>query len=155
MKNLVKNSLMLVLIMNLSSTMLLGQKPLNAEKREKMQAKKIAFITNKLDLSPEEAEKFWPIYNKENENIHASFSEIKAILTDIRETELTDEEAIAKAKELIDIEEKILQYKEDLIDNLKGVISGNKILLLMKSERDFRRNMMRGMNKKRAKKFTK
>jgi phosphomevalonate kinase len=135
--------------MSLSSTMLIGQKAFNAEKREKMQAKKVAFITNKLNLSPEEAEKFWPIYNKENEKIHSCFNDIRTTLTEVRKSELTDKEAMEKANELIDIEAKILQHKRDLINNLKGVISGNKILLLMKSERDFRRSMMRGLDKKR------
>jgi hypothetical protein len=29
-----------------------------------LEAMKIAFITKRLDLSPEEAERFWPVYNK-------------------------------------------------------------------------------------------
>ena len=33
-------------------------------KKEEIQAQKVAFISNELDLSKEEAEKFWPIYNE-------------------------------------------------------------------------------------------
>ena len=33
------------------------------EMKEKIKTMKIAFITEKLDLSTSEAEKFWPIYN--------------------------------------------------------------------------------------------
>jgi Spy/CpxP family protein refolding chaperone len=32
-------------------------------KKEMVQAMKTGFITKELDLSPEEAQKFWPIYN--------------------------------------------------------------------------------------------
>ena len=32
--------------------------------RDKIKTLKIAFITEKLDLSEQEAQKFWPIYNK-------------------------------------------------------------------------------------------
>ncbi len=39
-----------------------------AERQERMQSRiesqKIAFITQKLDLSPSEAQQFWPIYNE-------------------------------------------------------------------------------------------
>ena len=33
-------------------------------KQEKIEAMKVGFITQKLDLSSEEAQKFWPVYNK-------------------------------------------------------------------------------------------
>ena len=33
------------------------------ERREKVKALKVAFITEKLELTTEEAQKFWPIYN--------------------------------------------------------------------------------------------
>ena len=36
----------------------------NQRDLDKLQAYKIAFLTRKLDLSAEEAQKFWPIYNK-------------------------------------------------------------------------------------------
>ena len=31
---------------------------------KKMKAAKVAFLTSEMDLSPEEAQKFWPVYNK-------------------------------------------------------------------------------------------
>ncbi len=46
---------------------------INAQKRgggeDKVQALKIAFITQKLDLTTEEAQKFWPVYNVYEEEI--------------------------------------------------------------------------------------
>lgn len=47
----------------------------NAQKRggggdgEKIQALKIAFITQKLDLTTEEAQKFWPVYNQYDDEV--------------------------------------------------------------------------------------
>src|SRR5574340_591376 len=40
-------------------------------KSEKIQALKIAFITQKLQLTSSEAEKFWPIYNEYENEINA------------------------------------------------------------------------------------
>jgi hypothetical protein len=42
----------------------LSQQPPMQRKGGALEAMKIAFITKRLDLSPEEAEKFWPIYYK-------------------------------------------------------------------------------------------
>ena len=36
----------------------------NAQNEEKLKAQKIAFITQKLDLTPDESAKFWPLYNQ-------------------------------------------------------------------------------------------
>ena len=38
--------------------------PPDGPKKEKVEAMRIAFLTNKLDLSPDEAQKFWPVYNE-------------------------------------------------------------------------------------------
>src|SRR4051812_35068347 len=37
----------------------------------RLQALKIAWLTKKLDLSPDEAQRFWPIYNKYTDEIRA------------------------------------------------------------------------------------
>src|SRR5215831_10231735 len=38
-----------------------------------LQALKIAFITKRLNLSPEEAEKFWPIYNRYSAEVRQAY----------------------------------------------------------------------------------
>lgn len=43
----------------------------------KLEALKIAYLTKKLDLSTEEAQRFWPVYNKYVEEIHGVRKEQK------------------------------------------------------------------------------
>ena len=51
----------ITLIITLLLTMnVVAQSP---EKRERIKALKVAFITEKLELTESEAQKFWPIYN--------------------------------------------------------------------------------------------
>src|SRR4051812_46823678 len=38
--------------------------PVDPKVREKMEAARIALITNRLGLTPEQAEKFWPVYRE-------------------------------------------------------------------------------------------
>src|SRR5687767_904503 len=40
------------------------------EKREQIESMKIAFLTNKLSLTPEEAQQFWPVYNQYQDELH-------------------------------------------------------------------------------------
>ena len=47
--------------------------PPDPPRKEKMESMRIAFLTQKLDLTPEEAQKFWPVYNefqKKKEALH-------------------------------------------------------------------------------------
>lgn len=55
----------LFLCLALISFSLLAQRKENKPgyDREKLSAAKIAFITQKLDITPDQAEQFWPLYN--------------------------------------------------------------------------------------------
>lgn len=81
---------------------------------------KIAYITEKLNLTEKEAEKFWPIYKKyDNE------------LKDIR---------AARAEDKIDIlayEEKVLQVRKKYQNEFKKAISDAKVQEFYRAEQQF------------------
>ena len=59
--------LSILIVAMLMSTIAFGQKHQQQGKRptkEKIKAMKISYITSELDLSPKEAQVFWPIYNE-------------------------------------------------------------------------------------------
>ena len=48
----------------------------NQSAKDKIEALRIAFISQQLNLTPEEAQKFWPVYNayrSESEGLHKSY----------------------------------------------------------------------------------
>ena len=55
--------LIVMLTLNLISQEERHERPMG-ENKEKLKAHKIAFITDRLQLTPAEAEKFWPVYNE-------------------------------------------------------------------------------------------
>jgi hypothetical protein len=46
-----------------------GHRGNDPERREQIESMKIAFLTKRLDLTPEEAKKFWPVYNQYSEEL--------------------------------------------------------------------------------------
>tara|TARA_B100000945_G_C20349096_1_gene581319 strand:- start:18 stop:470 length:453 start_codon:yes stop_codon:yes gene_type:complete len=114
-------------------------------KHEKIKAWKTAYITEKLSLTSAEAEKFWPIYNKYDEKFHElrkkERTEIFKKLRDGLEN-LTD----AEANELIDknlsIESGELELRKQMTAELRKVISPKKIIILKKTEDDFKRELL-------------
>ena len=85
----------------------------------RLQAYKIAFLTRKLNLTPEEAQKFWPIYNKYE-------TELRAARIEGRTT-----------KKEIETEEKILNIRKKYNTEFTKAISSEKVNQLFKAEREF------------------
>jgi Glu-tRNA(Gln) amidotransferase subunit E-like FAD-binding protein len=130
---------------------------LNAQqnKREKLKAYKTAFITQHLDLTPKEAEKFWPIYNIfEKEIFQLKVLNQRDGRQRIKEKggldSLKNEEAEKFLSELMQNEQDILEAKKELFHNLKNVIPAKKILKLNRVEYEFNRKLLNEFrNKKR------
>lgn len=129
----------------LSSVTLMAQPPGRKGMKEKIKTLKIAFITEKLDLTSSEAEKFWPIYNAFDSSFmklkHESMRSLKENLNKEIET-LTEKEAASNLNELTAIEDQLTQLKQGFRSQLEGVISNKKILLLKIAEDGFNRRMM-------------
>jgi len=115
------------------------------EHKEKIKTHKIAYITDKLDLSPEEAEKFWPVYNKHQEEMESSNKKFGEKYHDKVEniTILSDWEAEEFVNARLEHEQQQLDSKKVFISDLKTILPSKKIILLMEAERDFRVELMK------------
>jgi len=118
------------------------QGPLSNEARQRIEAQRIGFITQKLNLTPDEATKFWPVYN-----------EYKDALRDMKDDmerpdlmNISDDEANTVIDRHIQQEQKRLDLQKKLIADLRKVISPRKIILLQASEREFNRGLLRKAN---------
>ncbi|WP_298496730.1 hypothetical protein [uncultured Algibacter sp.] len=123
--------------------------------REHFKALKVSFITEKLDLSEKEAQKFWPIYNAfEKETSEIKFNEFKAIKKEIKDNldSLTDEKANELLKRLNNAEVKMHKAKIDFIKNLSGILPPKKIILIKIAEDDFKKKMFEEYKKRKREK---
>ena len=114
-------------------------------KHEKIKALKTAYITEKLSLTSSEAEKFWPIYNKYDEKFHdLRMKERNKIFQKLRDglDKLNDNEANALIDASLSIESEELSLRKQLIAELRDVISSKKIIILKKTEDDFKRELL-------------
>lgn len=115
-------------------------------KRDKVKSLKIAFISDELALTPQEAEKFWPIYNTfEDKQFVLRHEKMKSYM-DRMETsidKITEKEALSLLTQMESTEDELYQLRKKLITDLKGVISAQKIIKLRKAEEDFNRNLLK------------
>ena len=115
---------------------------------EKLKALKIAFITERLDLTENEAQGFWPIFNAFEEERRMLLYTEKEKLRQIN-NDLTDEEAEKLLNDLLKFEEEKVKLKNDFYRDLLKAIPAKKILLLQKTEEDFKRQMLEQFKRRR------
>jgi len=116
--------------------------------KEKIKSHKIAFITDKLDLSPEEAEKFWPVYNEHQNKMETSQKEFRENNKVKAESipDLSDDEAKDFLNARLNHEQNTLNLRKDLYTQLDQILPPKKILMLLEAEREFKVELMRKLS---------
>lgn len=126
------------------------------EKREQIKTMKVAFLTTELNLTTNEAEKFWPIYNtyddKQFELRHQRAKGSFRKMNDDELDKLSEKEATSLLSQIENNEEELFQLRKKLISNLKGVLPAVKIIKLKKAEEDFNRKLLHQYRDKASKK---
>jgi len=116
------------------------------EKKEQIKAMKVAFITNELNLTPEEATKFWPLFNafeeKQQEIRRQKLKNYLDRLDDDAFDNLSEKEATTMLAQMESTEDELYQAKKKFVASLKGVISPIKILKLKKAEENFNKKLL-------------
>jgi len=116
------------------------------EKKEQIKALKIAYITNELNLTPDEATKFWPLFNAfEDKQQEIRKQKLKAFLEqkdDNSLDKLSEKEATTVLNQMESAEDELYQLKKKFIANLKNVLPATKILKLKKAEEEFSKKLL-------------
>ncbi|MFH1319144.1 MAG: hypothetical protein ABII90_00625 [Bacteroidota bacterium] len=121
-------------------------------KKEMIEAQKIAFITKHLDLSPEEAQVFWPVYNqcdKEKKELRKTHKEQfkKGQEHNSLESldEMTDKEVEALIDNEMDLRQKDLDLQKACHAKYKEVLPIKKVAKLHRAEEQFKRELLKKM----------
>ncbi len=116
------------------------------EKRDQIKSLKVALITSELNLTADEATKFWPIFNEfEEKQFELKRQKLKGYLSGIDEDELnkmSDKEANQVLNQIEANEEEMLLLRKKLVQSLRGIISPVKIIKLRKVEEEFNRKLL-------------
>jgi hypothetical protein len=119
-----------LLLISFAFSFLLGL----AQNGNRLEALKIAYITKRLDLSPEEAQKFWPIYNQYAEELKRA-----------------RQDAIRNNKSEIELDESLLNIRKKYSVQFSQAISPQKIDTFFKSEKEFGAFVQKEMERRQLK----
>ncbi|MCR1026465.1 hypothetical protein NQT66_16710 [Cellulophaga baltica] len=112
---------------------------------DKIRTLKIAFITERLDLSSKEAQTFWPIYNEyqaKREDLHEKgHTEIRKKLDAY--DNLSENDSAKLLDKYLQFEKEEEELEQTYLKKIQKVISAKKTLLLIRSEGDFKRKLIK------------
>jgi hypothetical protein len=114
---------------------------------DKVEALRVNFIEKRLELTKNESEKFWPVYNEYNDKV-------KALRKNLRQSYKKSPENIGdkEAEDLYQLDIKTKQAEVDLhksySEKLKGIIGVKKMVKLRIAEDDFKRELIKNINDK-------
>ena len=131
----------IIFLLSLSATSLFAQ----ISHQERIKTIKVAFMTERINMTTEEAQQFWPVYNDfENEMTEVHKEENKTYIFINENIDQMDEATAKKAlAALQSYEEGKIEAREKLLKELKDILSYKKTLIFIKAEGDFKRNLLR------------
>lgn len=116
-------------------------KETKAERMEKIHNAKIAFISNKLNLTPEQSKQFWPVYNEyesKKDHLHKQSKVFRHVNID----EMTDQQLLEGIRKVHNVRQKELNLEKEYTDQLLKVLSVRQVVNLYKAEREFTRALL-------------
>jgi hypothetical protein len=116
---------------------------------KKVESARIALITERLELTPEQAEKFWPLYREyvaKRQDLRREYMDARK---SVNHEKLTEEESKRLLNKGLELKERQLALDKLYSERLTNVITTRQILQLRKAEEDFRQMLLERLERRR------
>jgi len=118
---------------------------------EQVHVERIAYFTEKIGLTPEEAQQFWPIYNEMDNKRTALFEERAAIIQRFvnNSDNLTDRQVTEQLNRLVAIQQQESALPAEYDARFRKVLSSRKVMNLYVAEMGFRTFLLQSIRNER------
>ncbi|MES2689527.1 MAG: hypothetical protein V4658_03945 [Bacteroidota bacterium] len=124
--------------------------PVDGEK-QKMEALKIAFITEKLNLTSKEAEVFWPVFNRYDKEVKTiRKKERESARAYSQKTNSTEQEADKFLTEQLALKQQEVDLLKKFIPEFKKVLPLPKVARLLSLEQEFKMQLLHKLKDRRG-----
>ena len=119
------------------------------EHHERIKSMKIAFLTDRLSLTSDEAQEFWPVYNQYQEELsELRGKHAREMRRDKSVADLSEEEAAEYAECEIRRIEETAELRRKYHEKFLEILPVKKVALLYEAEKDFNRRLFREMRRR-------
>ena len=146
-----KLNYILTFIFLISSLSLMAQRPSMEEIKTRFHAEKVAYLKTRIDLTSDEADKFWPVYNEydsKHVDIQIAYMNLERKVMMSKETP-SDDEIISFIKDYYTKQQEEEELNEKYYERFLKILPPKKVLNLYRAEKDYFRflEMKRGSNR--------
>jgi len=112
---------------------------------EKYKAMKVSFMTEKLELTPAEAQQFWPIYNEFEKKLFEFHHGRRDMEKKVKEnyTNYSEDEFRKISYDMVDLFRKEYDLMKEYNEKFLKVLPAKKVVMIGPLENDFRFMMIR------------
>jgi len=143
-----KTSVLLIIgILIFGSTF--SQDSTSPEARRKIRAARIALISERLGLTPEQAEKFWPVYREFSQKRQGARREFISARRRHDPKTASEEENRRLVQMGLEVKQRELNLEKEYSEKLLRVIDTRQFVSLKKAEDDFRQMILRRIERQR------
>jgi hypothetical protein len=115
----------------------------NKDAMKKIESARIALITERLGLTPAQAEKFWPVYREYNLERKVIRQEFRRARQKVDMKNLTEEQGKLLVQKSIETKQKELNLEKEYSRRLSDVISTQQLFKLNSAEKDFQQMLLK------------
>ncbi|MDO1448109.1 Spy/CpxP family protein refolding chaperone [Rhodocytophaga aerolata] len=130
-----KNIFFLMVFVCISLTSL-AQRP-SSGARERISTAKIGLITDRLNLSTEQAPQFWAVYNEYTDKKRDIRRQIRGMRNETSTITSTDEQVQKSLQDMIALRQKEVDLEKEYMNKFLKTISARQLAELYKTEQDF------------------
>ncbi|HEX5552392.1 MAG TPA: hypothetical protein VFX43_04010 [Chitinophagaceae bacterium] len=129
-----------------------NSKGTRADAQQKIEALKVAYLTQQLNLNPGEAQKFWPVYNQYQKELHQLGRERRKNQMNKRElNKASDSQIKSSLDKDFNYQEQALAIKKKYRGKFDQVLPARKVVQLYKAEKDFNLKLIKELRRRQGK----
>lgn len=119
--------------------------------KEKIKAAKVGLITNRLNLTEDQAKGFWVVYNDFDTKRWEIRKSIRQITAESRNTTSSEDKILSDLKEILNLKQKDVDLEKEYMSKFLKVINVRQVSELYKTEQLFNAMLFNRLNKKDGK----
>lgn len=140
---------LVILVLGFGLSLFAQSGKLSEEKRKEFEAQKVAFFTQEMELTPEEATKFWPLYNEMQQKIRVENDKIRNLICPKPQEvkDVSEQQALKNLQVLLATEQAMRDIKKEYIEKLTKALSAKKVWMMIEAEQKFQHHLWRRMGR--------
>ncbi|AYA36107.1 periplasmic heavy metal sensor [Hymenobacter oligotrophus] len=124
--------------------------PGNGPRMERLESARVAYITEKLALTPEQSQRFWPLFNEYTEKRRALRRQAGEARRGTDYSAMSDKDIRAALNQQFAMRQNELNLDKEYVARFEKVITLRQVAQLQQAEREFTRALIKRLDNRPA-----